>query len=393
MAMITAYLNKLFIPAAMRSGSPYRRMLGKLYAACIEMHPATSGCGTCGNYMLSIDTRACHAAQPDFPVDVVYTWVDGADPAHQAKRQAHLPAQGDIHDNGIEPARFRDNEELRYSLRALERFAPWVRSIIIVTDSQTPAWLCTDHPKIRIVDHKDFIPRRYLPTFNSHVIEAFLHMIPGLAEHYIYLNDDVFLARHCRKTDFFTSNGLPMAFVDWRHRRLFGYKYTKTPHAMSYFNTLALLQKKGEPTDQQFITAHGPYAQTRTNASDAFAFYQEIINAFAQNKFRTTNEIAMYSHGFPLWLYAQKRLVPCDERYYYVQTRRRDRAAYYTAILHSQKDHVPPLFFCINDVEKKGACEQWRMDLHTLLSIYYPTPSPCERDFSQNNPPPAPPLC
>ena len=336
--------------------------------------------------MLSLDSRLWHGEQPDFAVDVIYTWVDGSDPVHAAKRTAYLAEQRNIHDNGLAPARFRDNDELRYSLRSLELFAPWIRNIILVTDNQSPAWLDKTHHKIRIVDHKEFIPERFLPTFNSHVIEAYLHKIPGLAEHYLYLNDDVFLARPCRKTDFFTSNGLPLAFVDWRKRRLFGYRYTKTPHAMSYFNTLKILEERNVETNPKFITAHGPYPQTRSNVLDAFDFYQDIIENFAVNRFRTTEEVAMYSHALPLWIYGQKRLVPCDERYYYVQTNRIDRIAYYKAILNSKAEHTPPLFFCINDVGDQGDQQQWRKDLGLLLTAYYPIPSPFENDS------PAPPV-
>lgn len=331
--------------------------------------------------MLSSESRLWHWQQPQFPIDVVYTWVDGSDPLHAMKRSAYISGQKNVHDNGLAPARFRDNDELRYSLRSLELFAPWIRSIILVTDNQAPRWLETKHPKIRIVDHSEFIPERFLPTYNSHVIEAYLHRIPNLAEHYIYLNDDVFLARPCRKTDFFTPNGLPLSFIDWRKRRIFGYKYTKTPHAMSYFNTLKILNEKKIHTDPNYITAHGPYPQTKTNVSDAFEFYKDIIEGFAVNKFRTTDEIAMYSHALPLWIYGQKRVIPCDERYYYVQTNRIDRIAYYKAILNSKTEHMPPLFFCINDVGDEGDKQQWRLDLRLLLSSYYSVPSPFEADM------------
>ncbi|MDR2800612.1 MAG: Stealth CR1 domain-containing protein, partial [Desulfovibrio sp.] len=263
----------LFSPADFASGTLPARLRQRLYALGTDLHPATSGCGPCGNYMPSLENRAFHAVQPDFPIDAVYTWVDGADPAHAAKRARYLREQRGVHENGLEQARFRDNDELRYSLRALELYAPWIRYVILVTDRQVPAWLRRDHPSVRVVDHTRFIPGRFLPTFNSHVIEAWLHAVPGLAEHYIYLNDDVFLARPCRKTDFFTPNGLPLAFMDWRKRRLFGYAYTMTPHAQSYFNTLRILRESGERTDPKCVTAHGPYPQTRSNAIEAFAFY------------------------------------------------------------------------------------------------------------------------
>ncbi len=145
------------------------------------LHPAAEGCAPCP--LLRPPHMDKSLLEPDFPVDVVYTWVDGADPAHAAKRAKHLPGQKNIHPDGLERARFRDNDELRYSLRSLESFAPWVRTVIILTDDQVPAWLNREHPKIRIADHRDCIPERYLPSFNAQVIEAYLHRLPDSAEH------------------------------------------------------------------------------------------------------------------------------------------------------------------------------------------------------------------
>ena len=347
----------------------------RLFSLVMKVHPQAGGCGPCPYHMISLERRTSHTPPAAFPVDAVYTWVNGADPAHVAKRKLYQAQQDDIHCNGLEEARFRDNDELRYSLRSLECFAPWLRSIIVITDNQTPSWLNQAHPKLRVVDHREFIPERYLPTFNSHVIEAYLHAIPGLAEHYVYLNDDVFLARPSRKTEFFTSNGLPLVFTDWRTRRLYGYWQAKTPHAHSYLNTLRFLRERGVATASRCILAHGPYAQTRTNAAAGFEFFKELIDAFSGNRFRTTNEVAMYAHALPLWLYPQKRLAPCDERYYYVQMKRRDKEVYYKAILRSQQEYVPPLFFCLNDAGDTNPSPLWRVELQHFLGAYFPRAS------------------
>ena len=138
----------------------------------MALHPATQGCAPCPLRFPILSGE--YPLEPDFPVDVVYTWVNGADPAHAAKRAACPPGQRDIHPDGLDRARFRDNEELRYSLRSLESFAPWARKVIILTDEQVPVWLNLAHPKVRIADHVECIPARYLPSFNSQVIEAYL---------------------------------------------------------------------------------------------------------------------------------------------------------------------------------------------------------------------------
>src|SRR5690606_32380528 len=105
--------------------------------------------------------------------------------------------------------------ELRYSLRSIEAFAPWFNRIFIVTNGQVPAWL-RDDPKVVVVTHSEILEPQYLPTFNSHVIGSALHRIPGLSEHYIYFNDDVFLLRPISRNEAFSDGGLSYAFIDNR---------------------------------------------------------------------------------------------------------------------------------------------------------------------------------
>ena len=109
--------------------------------------------------------------------------------------------------------RFRDNDELRYSLRALERFFPEHGHIYLVTDAQTPAWLA-DVPGITVVDHRDLIPTSALPTFDSAHIESYIHRIPGLSERYFYLNDDVFFGAPVVLDDWFWPGGVCVAWSD-----------------------------------------------------------------------------------------------------------------------------------------------------------------------------------
>jgi hypothetical protein len=137
-------------------------------------------------------------------IDFVVMWVDGADPAWRAKKAAF---SGDtaVDDRAI---RYRDWGLLRYWFRAVEAFAPWVRYVWLVTDGQCPLWLETEHPKLRLIDHADFIPAQWLPAFSANPIELNLHRIRGLAEQFVFFNDDMFLLRPVRPEDFFR-NGLP----------------------------------------------------------------------------------------------------------------------------------------------------------------------------------------
>ena len=110
--------------------------------------------------------------------------------------------------NGVSKARFRDNGFLKYWFRGVEKFAPWVRKIHFVTDGQIPEWLDINNPKIHTVNHADIIPSEFLPTFNSPVIERYIHKIPGLSEHFVYFNDDFYIINHISEERFF-QNGLP----------------------------------------------------------------------------------------------------------------------------------------------------------------------------------------
>lgn len=137
-------------------------------------------------------------------IDFVITWVDGNDSDWKTKRNAyasHLPSTTDS-----STARFRDWSILKYWFRGVEQFAPWVHQIHFVTDHQTPAWLNTSHPKLKIVHHEDYIDQNFLPTFNSHVIENNMHKIPGLSENFVYFNDDMFLTNKTSPKDFFYKN-------------------------------------------------------------------------------------------------------------------------------------------------------------------------------------------
>lgn len=136
-------------------------------------------------------------------IDFVITWVDGSDPAWRSERQKYASREGDQKE-----VRFRDWGLLRYWFRGVAQYAPWVRKIHFVTWGHVPDWLDDGNPKLHIVKHSDFIPPEYLPTFNSHTIELNLHRIPGLAEQFVYFNDDFFITKEVSPSYFF-QNGLP----------------------------------------------------------------------------------------------------------------------------------------------------------------------------------------
>ena len=119
-------------------------------------------------------------------------------------------------DADISASRFADNEELKYSLRSVEKHAPWVRNIFIVTNGQIPSWLNLDNPRLKLVTHEElFLNKSHLPTFSSPAIEAHLHRIPGLSPKFIYLNDDVMFADNVWPDDFYTHANGQKIYLTW----------------------------------------------------------------------------------------------------------------------------------------------------------------------------------
>lgn len=138
-------------------------------------------------------------------IDVVVLWVDGADQEWQKEKSKYCPAQIDDSNSAN---RFRDWGLMKYWFRGIEKFAPWVRTVHFVTWGHLPEFLNVNHPKLHIVKHEDYIPPEWLPTFSANPLEMNMHRIPGLAEHFIFFNDDMFLLQPMKETDFF-KNGLP----------------------------------------------------------------------------------------------------------------------------------------------------------------------------------------
>jgi hypothetical protein len=168
----------------------------------------------------------------NFPIDAVITWVDGADPEHAQKLNAYLATLGEVRPRAANAIRFHHSGELDYCVTSLLRFAPWIRTIYIVTDNQLPAIINrlrgTEYEaRVVVVDHRVIFAgfEQYLPTFNSSSILAVLWRIPGLAEHFIFLNDDFALIQPVKPDDFFREGKVVLrgswrAFAEsgWRKR-------------------------------------------------------------------------------------------------------------------------------------------------------------------------------
>lgn len=146
-------------------------------------------------------------AFPSFDMDFVYTWVNG----HDDDWREMISKYDDP--SSIDWDRYVQRDELKYSLRSVFMYARWFRNIYIVSNCKPPEWF-RPNERIKWVYHEEIIPQEHLPTFNSHVIESCLYKIEGLSEHFVYMNDDVFLKREMSPRNFFLANGLSISRME-----------------------------------------------------------------------------------------------------------------------------------------------------------------------------------
>lgn len=307
----------------------------------------------------------------DFPIDVVYTWVNGADPDWLARKNQALVENGWVGVNRLAAngSRFVSRDELRYSMRSLDYYAPWVRNVFLVTDDQVPEWLNLDNPKLRLISHREiFGDTGRLPTFNSHAIESRLHRIPGLAEQFIYLNDDVFFGRPVRPQMFFTHGGNSRVFLS-RHRVDSGPPLADEPPVSSAGkNNRALIEREfGRFLAQK--TKHTPHAARRSVLEEIERRCPEEVLGTAGHQFRHSADISMVSSLQHYWAYLTNRAVQGSIRYMYTDLANPATPVRLANLLRHRNYDV----FCLNDTDAEGiSVREQAALLKGFLPAYYP---------------------
>ncbi|MGQ0629770.1 MAG: stealth conserved region 3 domain-containing protein [Sporichthyaceae bacterium] len=310
--------------------------------------------------------------QVQFPIDVVYTWVDGSDPEWAGRRAQFTGAAHDHAEESVTEARFRHRDELRHSLRSLEAYAPWVRHIWIVTDRQTPAWLDTTAPGLTVVDHSEIFDAADLPTYNSHAIEARLHHIEGLAENYLYFNDDMLLGRPVNPELFFLSNGIPKFF----HSR----NTIPITEADECVSALESARRTSQTViDGEFgraphhIFRHAPYPQSRSLLHDLEARFPKEFARTAASRFRAPTDIIVTSWIHAYGGYFLGRAVPDDIVYGYADPGTPEGRTKLSTLLVRPVDSI-----CINDtMEADSALAQAAIE--SFFAEFLPTPCRFEK--------------
>ena len=292
----------------------------------------------------------------NYPVDMVYLWCEDT-PARAQLRQEWKEKLGlakkNLSAEVSSVARFVSNDELKYSLRSVEKYAPWVNKIYIVTDNQVPKWLNLKHPKIKIIDQRDIMPKGAMPVFSSVPIEYAIPNIQGLSEHFIYANDDMMFANPVKKEDFF-KNGKPIYIfskslpqkIAPRQNYLFtinsAYKL-----ASSRFSKYKALRRESHHNIDPYVKS------TMIEVNEKFK--KELYNTM-RSRFRSNDDIQRIFYSY----YA----ILNDKAYYKIQRRGYNMISYLTGKYQRISDYftiadAPKLkkslqklkMFCTNDMQ------------------------------------------
>lgn len=255
-----------------------------------------------------------NVVKPNFKIDFVVTWVNGQDPIWLEKYNKY--SKQDTLD--VKDARYRDFYIFRYWFRAVQKYAPWVNHVYLVTDQQVPSWLNTNSHKITVVDHSEIIPKEYRPVFNSNAIELNLFRIPNLSEHFVYFNDDMFLNKPVQPTDFFSLKGLPkdtaglnaiqprfdFDYIHVNNMKIINENFDKKKVMRKQFfkfinplnceiNIYTILLFFW-PRFTRFFDLHYPYSFKKSNMRQVILDNQDAYEKTMNDRFRDTNDISIW---------------------------------------------------------------------------------------------------
>lgn len=328
-------------------------------------------------------------------IDFVITWVDESDQKWQKERNYYAT----LLQKKIDECRFRDWDTLQYWFRGVEKYAPWVNNIFFITCGHLPKWLNTDHPKLRIIKHSDYIPAEFLPTFNSKVIEYFIYKIPELSDHFVYFNDDMFLINKVKPEAFFRK-GVPrdlgrmtITILDgifgtsvllantiisdnFNKKDVIHHNFLKWFHPTYgkglLFNLICCQIKKNKFVG--FFNPHLQQAFLKKSFEDVWSNCEKDLIRACKNRFRDYGDISFWL--FRYWQLASGHFSPYNimrDGYYY----RINDSNYLNAAdcIRRQKGK----FICVNDTEGASNFETYKAAILAAFDEILPKKSSFEK--------------
>ena len=314
-------------------------------------------------------------AECPFPIDLVYTWVDGDDPAWRERRDRAAGAARLTSVDGSSDERFRTFDELRYSLRSVWEYVPYVRRIFVVTDRQRPTWLAPHDPVVSVVDHRDvFDDPSALPTFNSHAIESQLHHIEGLAENYLYLNDDVFFGRLSDWSTYFDHSGRSKFFPS-RATFRFGDAGIDDPSVDSAGKNLQRLLFDETGWTPSTKIKHTPHAQQRSLMCEIEDRFTDAYVTTRNSRFRSTTDVSLAVALHHRYGQVTGRATIGTIAYQYLNLAHHNLPDRLESLLVSSWDTL-----CLNDGANTGDRDAIRRQVQAFLEHRFPFVAPWETD-------------
>ena len=295
----------------------------------------------------------------DLKIDVVYTWVDGHDINWKNKKEKYIK-----NTNTKDKILHENINELKYSIRSLNKYASWINNIYIVADDdQIPSFINFNNEKIKLVKHSDIIDKKYLPTFNSLVIEANIHHIKGLSETFLYFNDDFFLGNNLYKKDINNS-------IYGKYKKFNG--LNKKDNA--YYSCLKinhLILKKIYPDIKYFNPWHHFYLCKKSLMYELEDLFKNEFHETCTHKFRKSNN-NKNSISRDLWMIGLQQSYGLYKKIYIFKKFNKSIKMYVDG---SKKLDLKKLdiinkkrskYFCLNNIHEK-----YRNNYLNFLEKYY----------------------
>lgn len=310
-----------------------------------------------------------------FPIDAVFTWVDDTDPVWVQSRQKYGQSCLSLHPEADSTARFVNRNELKYAIRAIGMFAPWIRKIFVVTADQIPDWFVQADDRVQFVSHNTLFPdSESLPTFNSHAIETVLHRIDGLSEHFLYFNDDTILGRAQRPETYFAPNGLSKFFTS--PVKINYLANDMPPHIGAAANNRELLaQEFGIEISQCLL--HTPYAHRKSVLEEMEAKFRQQFAETRSSRFRSNADISLLSSFAQYYSFATGRAINGKITYSYIGLGRDDTEISMAKTLRDRRSDIVTLGES-NYHDPDPTLTAFVVD--QFLQELVPIPSPYERD-------------
>lgn len=304
-------------------------------------------------------------------IDFVVPWVNDSDPKWRKKYNDF--AEGREKNSGNDVARFEDYGTFKYWFRAVEKYAPWVHKIYLITDHQVPGWINKNNSKIVLINHEDYIPEKYLPTFNSNVIELCIPKINSLSNNFVLFNDDLFINKQVYPNYFFKNqkpvdvgffkpitpvgefdhiilNNVSLINQIYNKRKIekknflkyHSFKYTPKQLLQSYLNMIY-------PKILGFYDSHSAIPYRKDTYQSVCNIFKQEVTTTLNNKFRTNEDVSHWLVRY--FQIASGNFVPKrgnESQFYTI-----DQMTEITNDLKTEKHAI----LCINDPEKMKISE------------------------------------